>query len=179
LFSKFIQKSACIAGGKDLLALTAKNNLEILAAAFECPKTSKHIGFAAPEEYVYNAVDVDYSMGLQEINSKGIEFICSKFPHIKKKWSFFAAGTMFWISGAVLDKFLTQKLMDYVYPMFSEGKPLPNHFIQKPEQGLEYVFERLLSGMFCGVSKNILLKNHTYEPRAATVLNKNSLPQEE
>ena len=63
---------------------------------------------------------------------------------------------MFWISNKVIDEYLTDELIDYIIPKLVKGKP-PNNLLDKGIY-IEYVSERLFTGVFCYNKKNLYIK---------------------
>jgi len=86
-----------------------------------------------------------------------LEQLCTTFPHLQKEWTNFVGGTMFWISNAVLEEYLTPELIDYIVQRVSYGKP-PDNLSDKGVY-IEYLCERLFTGVFCYDKTNILVND--------------------
>jgi hypothetical protein len=83
--------------------------------------------------------------------------LCNKFPHLSKNWIDFIGGTMFWISNDALSQ-LTDGLINYISEKVSYGKP-PSNFDEKIH--IEYICERLFTGVMCYDKTNILINDYT------------------
>ena len=134
---------------KDLIEpITNIKNLYVLQHYF---KTVKNIGCISSQKCCMpKNFDLDFPH-----NIKGLNQLCEKFDHLEKDWMDFNGGNIFWISNEVLDKYLTNELIDYLNNNFSHGKP-PNNLY---DHGIyvEYLCERLFSGIFCYDRTNILV----------------------
>lgn len=65
----------------------------------------------------------------------------------------FVPGTIFWIKGGILEKFLTSELIN---KFFDEFKPNYCGFTNKKTEGRPHAFERLFGVMVKGVGKNVV-----------------------
>lgn len=149
--------------------ITNCGNLIVLQHYF---KTMKNIGYVGAQKCVLpKNYDIDFN-----VNIIGINDICKKFPHLEKDWTDFNAGNIFWINYEVIEKYLTNELIEYLVPRFCEGK-VPGNLILK-EPAVEYICERLFTGVFCYDKINILIndfqghvcgidenKNYYYQPQ--------------
>ena len=109
-------------------------------------------GFAAVEKHICS-IEMDQRHYPQ--NLTGIQKLHDRFGFIHAEYSHFVGGTMFWISGAVIDEMLTDELIKYVTKKFCHGKPPNNNFTDS--NCIEYVLERVLSGCFCTQKTNVIL----------------------
>jgi hypothetical protein len=137
-------------------------NLYILQHYFKKVKNIGYIGsqkFALPKNY-----DLDFPYNIQGLNE-----LCEKFENLEKDWTDFLGGTMFWINNEVLTKYLTPELIEYFIPQFSYGKP-PNNLFEKSII-VEYVCERLLTGVFCYDRTNILVNDYNGLSRSVNRIN--------
>lgn len=137
-----------------ILPIVKYNNLCHLQYYF---KTMKNIGYVAAQSCIFPKV-YDESDALM-CNIKGVNDTISLFPHLEKDWTDFVAGTMFWISYSVIDKYLTDELMAHGTSLVSYGKPQVNESsILAP---IEYIFERMLTGVFCYDKTNITVSGYS------------------
>lgn len=128
------------------------HNLVILKHYF---KTLKNIGYVSAQRCILcKNRDTYYSMGIV----KRIDEITNLFPHLEKKWTEFNAGTMFWINNTVLEKYLTDELINYIVPKLCYGKP-PSDF-NNDNPNIEYLCERMFTGIFCYNSINIFVTEY-------------------
>lgn len=131
-----------------VVPITNYNNLSIIQDYF---KMYDDIGFVSAQKYVLpKKYDLDFPQ-----NIKGVNQVINLFPHLERDWKEFNGGNMFWISNKVLDQYLTDELIDYIIPKFVEGKP-PNNLLDKGIY-IEYVCERLFTGVFCYNKKNLYM----------------------
>ena len=87
---------------------------------------------------------------------KGINKLCESFPHLEKDWTDFNGGNIFWISYPVLEKYLTDNLIEYLKPKFLVGRKPPCNLTDKGIY-VEYLCERLFTGVLpFNVSNKIL-----------------------
>jgi hypothetical protein len=129
--------------------ITNIGNLIVLQHYF---KTIKNIGYVGAQKCTLpKNYDLDFN-----INIIGLNDICEKFPHLQNNWTDFNAGNMFWINYEVIQKYLTDDLIHYLLPKFCEGKVLGNLLLQE-EAAVEYLCERLFTGVFCYDRINILV----------------------
>ena len=120
-------------------------------------KTIKNIGYVGAQKC---SLPKNYDLDFYQ-NIEGINYLCSHFPHLEKEWTDFIGGNMFWISNAVLEKYLTPELIDYFTSRFSYGKPPCN--LNDKGIYVEYLCERLFTGVFCYDRTNILVNNMNIE----------------
>jgi len=116
------------------------------------PNWKFSFGFAAAEQHIYG---IEYDQHNFPQNLTGIQELHDRFSFIHAEYSYFVGGTMFWISGAVIDEMLTEELIQYVTKKFCHGKPPCNTAIDF--KCIEYVLERVLSGCFCAQKTNVIL----------------------
>ena len=145
--------------GEDLLEwrkelikpITDLNNLIVIRNYF---KKMNNIGYIGSQKCCFpKNFDMDFPQ-----NIIGLNILIEKFPHLEKDWSDFNAGNMFWINNEVLTKYLTDELMIYLDDKFCKKKPPDN----LTDRGIfvEYLCERLFTGVFCYNSTNILVNNY-------------------
>lgn len=146
---------------KDLIIpITCYPNLSVIQNYF---KKMDNIGYVSAQKCVFpKQYDLDFPQ-----NIKGVEELCDKFPHLEKEWTDFNAGNMFWISNKVLDQYLTNEMVNYMTPLFSSGKPLSN-LTDKSIQ-IEYICERLFTGVFCYDKQNIAVNEYNPIQRGTSV----------
>jgi hypothetical protein len=131
--------------------ITDLNNLIVIRNYF---KKMNNIGYIGSQKCCFpKNFDMDFPQNIIGLNN-----LIEKFPHLEKDWSDFNAGNMFWINNDVLTKYLTNELMIYFDDKFCKKKP-PNNLTDK---GIfvEYLCERLFTGVFCYNSTNILVNNY-------------------
>jgi len=134
---------------KDLIKpIVDVNNLYVIQHYF---KTIKNIGYIGAQKCI---LPKNYDLDFHQ-NIDGLNLLCARFTHLEKDWKDFNAGNMFWISNQTLSEYLTDDLMDYLIPRFSNGRPPCN----SKNKGifLEYLCERLFTGIFCYKKTNILV----------------------
>ena len=137
---------------KDLIVPIVKyQNLAILQQYF---KKIDNLGYVSAQ---FCVLPKNYDLDFPQ-NIKGVEQICDKFPHLEKEWTDFNAGNMFWISNKVLDQYLTEELMEHIISRCGEGKPPPNN----TDKGIyiEYLCERLFTGVFCYDKTNLHVNDY-------------------
>lgn len=136
---------------KDLIKpITDYNNLLILRYYF---KKVKNIGYIGAQKCI---LPKNYDNDFYH-NIRGINELCETFSHLEKNWTDFNGGNMFWINNEVLDKYLTNKLIEYLIERCVPIKPPCN----ATDKGIyvEYLCERLFTGVFCYDRTNILLND--------------------
>ena len=131
--------------------ITDINNLYILQYYF---KNMNNIGYIGSQKY---AMPKKYDMDFPH-NITGINNLCDKFSGLEKDWTDFNGGCMFWINNQVLNQYLTEDLIEYLIPKFINGKP-PNNYTNKNIY-VEYICERLFTGVFCYTKMNILVNEN-------------------
>ena len=138
------------------------NNLVVIQHYF---KTMPDIGYVGSQKCVMpKNYDLDFSQ-----NIKGINELCDKFPHLEKEWTDFIGGNMFWISNECLTEYLTDDLIEYLNSNFTVGKP-PSNLSDKGIY-VEYLCERMFSGLFCYNKQNILVNEYTGTQRGISTTN--------
>ena len=144
-----------------ILPLVYYNNLVVLQNYFV---KMKNIGYVSAQSCVLpKAMDLGFPQ-----NIEGIKQLCDKFPHLEKDWTDFNGGNMFWIANDVLDKYLTEELIQYMIPKFSHEKPPPN---ADPGIYIEYLCERLFTGTFCYDKNNIFINEYHGTQRGMSATN--------
>jgi len=115
-------------------------------------KKIKNIGYIGAQRCVMPKMfdNMNYSG-----NKQGLNLLCNTFPHLEQNMTDFIAGTMFWISNEVLNQYLTEELMDFITPQFVNAKPEID--LHNDKIIMEYVCERLFTGIFCYDKTNILV----------------------
>ena len=127
------------------------NNLSVLQHYF---KNNKNIGYVGSQKC---ALPKNYDLDFPQ-NIEGLNQLCDKFPHLEKEWNEFNGGNMYWINNEVLTNYLTNELIEYLIPKFSYGKPPCN--LTDQNIYVEYLCERLFSGVFCYKKTNILVNEN-------------------
>jgi hypothetical protein len=127
--------------------ITNPENLKILQHYF---KKLKNIGYVGAQSCCLHK---NYDKIFPQ-NIKGLQELCEKFPHLPENWTDFLGGTMFWISNEALN-LLTDELIDYIVENVSYEKPPCN--LTDPGIYIEYVCERLFTGVMCYDKTNILI----------------------
>ena len=74
---------------------------------------------------------------------------------MEKNWTDFIGGTIFWISNETLNEYLKDDLIEYLMAKFLYGKPPCN--LNDKSIYVEYLCERLFTGVFCYNKTNILV----------------------
>lgn len=137
--------------------ITNRNNLLILQNYFN---KIDNIGYVSSQKCILpKSYDLDFTS-----NIKGINKLIKKFPHLEKDWTDFNGGNIFWISNKVIEQYLTNDLINYLLPKFIEGKPTCN----LTDKGIyvEYLCERLFTGVFCYDKSNIAINEYSGTKRA-------------
>lgn len=123
------------------------NNLYIIQHYF---KNKKNIGYIGAQKWALQKnYDLDYPQ-----NIEGLHNLCKKFQHLEQNWTDFNGGSTFWISNETLSVYLTTELIEYLIANFLYGKPPPDNI---NNEGVEYICERLWTGVFCYDKTNILV----------------------
>jgi len=128
--------------------ITDINNLYIINNYF---KKIDNLGYIAAQKCV---LPKDYDLDFPQ-NIVGLNAICQKYTHLEQNWVDFVGGNIFWISNNVLDQYLTQEFIDYLLPQFSYGKPPCN--LTDKNIYIDYLCERLFTGVFCYDKTNIFV----------------------
>lgn len=137
--------------------ITNPNNLLILQNYFN---KIDNIGYVSSQKCIFpKSYDLDFPS-----NIKGINKLIKKFPHLEKDWTDFNGGNIFWISNKVIEQYLTNDLINYLLTKFIEGKP-PNNLTDKGIY-VEYLCERLFTGVFCYDKSNIAINEYSGTKRA-------------
>ena len=138
--------------------ITNHNNLLVLQHYF---KKLKNIGYVASQSCVLpKNYDLDFPQ-----NIRGVCELCDRFPHLQKEWTEFIGGNMFWISNDVLNQ-LNIDLCDYITKNVVSGKPPSN--LANPNIYIEYVCERLFTGVLCYDKTNILINEFSNTQRSVS-----------
>jgi len=133
------------------------NNLCILQHYF---KIINDIGFVGAQSCCFpKNYDLDFPQNIQ-----GLEELCSMFPHLEKNWTDFIGGTMFWISNNALEQ-LTDDLITYIINNVNYKENNLSNLINK-EIYIEYVCERLFTGVLCYNKTNILVNEYACTHRS-------------
>jgi lipopolysaccharide biosynthesis protein len=131
--------------------ITNHMNLLVLQHYF---KTVENIGYVSAASCVFpKRYDNDFQQNIDGVNE-----LIRKFPHLEKDWLDFNAGNMFWISNEVLNTYLTSDLIDYATEEFLTDMKPPSNLDDKGVY-IEYICERLFTGVFCYKRKNIHVTN--------------------
>jgi lipopolysaccharide biosynthesis protein len=136
--------------------ITNYHNLLVLQHYF---KNVQNIGYVGAQSCVLpKNYDKDFPQ-----NIKGVEKMLSLFPHLPKEWADFVGGNIFWISNDALN-LLQDEVLDYIEQNVSAGKP-PNN-LTDPGMYIEYICERLFTGILCYEKTNILINDFSTHPRS-------------
>ena len=133
-----------------------KSNLICLKHYFQNVENIGYVGAqkcALPKNY-----DLDFPSNIEGINQ-----LIEKFPYLPKDWSDFNGGNIFWINNKILNEYLKDDLIEYIITNVSYGKP-PCNLTNKGVY-IEYICERLFSGLFCFNSTNILVNDYNITER--------------
>ena len=145
---------------KDLIEpITNKSNLICLQHYFKNVENIGYVGAqkcSLPKNY-----DLDFLSNIDGLNQ-----LIEKFTYLPKDWSDFNGGNIFWINNKVLDNYLKDDLIEYIISNVSCGKP-PNNLTDKGCY-IEYLCERLFSGVFCFDSTNILISDYNITERGTS-----------
>lgn len=130
--------------------ITDYNNLLILQHYF---KNLKNIGYVAAQSCIFpKKYDSDFPQ-----NIKGVNDLCDKFLHLQKEWTDFVAGNMFWISNETLNQ-INDDMCVYIKKNVVYGKPVNN--LHNSNICIEYICERLFTGVLCYDKTNILINEY-------------------
>jgi hypothetical protein len=137
---------------KDLIQhITCINNLYIIQHYF---KNIKNVGYIASQKCILpKNYDLDFPQNIEGLNN-----LSKQFPYLEKEWRDFIGGNIFWISNSVINQYLTEELIEYCINNFIDGKP-PCNLTDKGIY-IEYLCERLFTGMFCYNNINILVNEY-------------------
>jgi hypothetical protein len=150
--------------------ITNKSNLTCLQHYF---KTVENIGYIGAQKCVLpKNYDLDFPSNIEGLNQ-----LIYRFPYLPKDWSDFNGGNIFWINNKVLDNYLKDDLIEFIIKNVSFGKP-PCNLTNKGIY-IEYLCERLFTGVLCYDSINILVSdykgtergisnNYFYQPKIFT-----------
>jgi len=148
---------------KDLIEpITDKLNLICLQHYFKNIENLGYIGAqkcSLPKNY-----DLDFPSNIDGLND-----LMEKFPYLLKDWTDFNGGNIFWINNKLLDIYLKDDLIEYIISNVSIGKP-PSNLADKGIY-IEYLCERLFTGVFCFDSLNILVSDYNHTQRGMGVTN--------
>jgi lipopolysaccharide biosynthesis protein len=133
------------------------NNLCILQHYF---KIINDIGFVGAQSCCLpKCYDLDFIQNIQ-----GLEQLCSMFPHLEKDWMDFIGGTIFWISNNALEQ-LTDDLISYIVKNVNYKENILSNLTSKKIY-IEYVCERLFTGVLCYNKTNILVNEYACTERS-------------
>jgi hypothetical protein len=149
---------------KDLIGpITNINNLFIIKHYF---KTVENLGYIASQKCILpKNYDLDFPQ-----NIKGLNNLCEKFSHLEKEWTDFIGGNIFWISNSVINQYLTDPIIEYCINNFTHGKPGCN--LTDKKIYVEYLCERLFTGIFCYNKTNILVNDYKGTERGISSIDK-------
>ena len=133
------------------------NNLCVLQHYF---KKINDIGFVGAQSC---CLPKNYDLDFPQ-NIEGLEQICSMFPHLEKNWTDFIGGTIFWISNNALEQ-LTDDLITYITNNVNYKENILSNLTSKNIY-IEYVCERLFTGVLCYNKTNILVNEFTCTQRS-------------
>lgn len=152
----------CVDWKDDLITpIVDYNNLTVLQHYF---KKMENIGYVASQKCV---LPKNYDLDCPA-NIIGLNQLIEKFPHLEKNWTDFNGGNMFWISNNVLTKYLTEILIDYLIEKFGQKPPCN---LNNPDIYVEYLCERLFTGVFCYNTQNILVNEYHGTQRGISATN--------
>ncbi len=165
LHSKESNNSAenCFDWRKELIIpITNINNLYVLQHFF---KNIKNIGYVGAQKCILpKNYDLDFPQ-----NIRGVNELCEKFQHLEKEWTDFVGGNIFWINYDVINEYLTEELIEHVNSKFVYGKPPCN--LGNDNTYIEYICERVFTGIFCYNKTNIYVNENRGTSRGLSVLN--------
>lgn len=122
-----------------------------------------NIGYVSSQKCILpKNYDLDFPANIEGINK-----ICEEFPHLEKDWTDFNGGNIFWISNKVIEQYLTENLINYLIPKFMIGKPPCNS--QDKGIYIEYLCERLFTGIFCFDKTNIVINEYLCTERGISL----------
>lgn len=146
-----------------IMPIVKYDNLLVLQNYF---KKIDNLGYVSAQKCILpKNFDLDFP---QNIN--GLNKLSQQFPHLEKEWTDFNAGNIFWISNKVLDQYLTDELITYIISKVSYGKP-PCNLTDKGIY-IEYLCERLFTGLFCFNKTNIGVNEYSGTKRGVSFNNK-------
>jgi hypothetical protein len=131
--------------------ITNIQNLKYLQHYF---KNVENLGYVASQK---SALPKNFDLDFPS-NIEGLNQLIEKFPYLPKDWTDFNGGNIFWINNTVLDNYLKDDLIKYIIENVSHGKP-PCNLTNKGIY-VEYLCERLLTGVLCYNSTNILVSDY-------------------
>jgi hypothetical protein len=127
-------------------------------------KKMDNLGYIASQKCIFpKNYDLDFPSNIEGLNQ-----LIKKFPHLEKDWTDFNGGGIYWISNKVITKYLTEELIDYIIDNLVSGKP-PCNLI--PGIYVEYLCERLFTGVFCYNTQNILVNAYNGTQRGISKTN--------
>jgi len=139
--------------------ITNYHNLIVLQHYF---KNIKNIGYVGSQSCILpKNFDLDFPQ-----NIRGLERLLSMFPHLPKDWTEFVGGNMFWISNDALN-ILGDDMFEYIEQNVITGKP-PNNLTDSGIY-IEYLCERLFTGILCYEKTNILINDFSTHPRSISM----------
>jgi hypothetical protein len=150
--------------------ITNIQNLKYLQHYF---KNVENLGYVASQKCALpKNFDLDFPSNIEGLNQ-----LIDKFPYLPKDWTDFNGGNIFWINCTVLDNYLKDDLIKYIIDNVSYGKPPCN--LTNKGIFVEYLCERLFTGVLCYNSTNILVtdyketkrgisNNYFYQPKVFT-----------
>lgn len=146
-----------------VLPIVDYSNLVVIQHYF---KKMKNIGYVASQKCVLpKNYDLDFPS-----NIKGLTQLCEKFPHLETEWTDFNGGNMFWINNDVLTKYLTDDLIEYLNHNFLIDRKPPCN-LTDPGIYVEYLCERLFTGLFCYNTQNILVNEYIGTQKGVSITN--------
>lgn len=141
--------------------ITNYHNLIVLQHYF---KNIKNIGYVGSQSCILpKRYDGDFPQ-----NKKGVENLISMFSYLPNNWTEFVGGNMFWISNEALN-LLQDEVLNYIEQNVSFGKP-PNNLTDSGIY-IEYLCERLFTGILCYEKTNILINDFSTHPRSISKSN--------
>jgi hypothetical protein len=117
-------------------------------------KNIENLGFIASQKCLLpKKFDLDFPQNIDGINN-----VLKEFPNLPQDWASFNAGNMFWINNKILDLYLDDNLINYISSRCVFGKPPCN--LTSKEIHIEYIAERLITGVLCYESVNVLVNEY-------------------
>jgi len=145
-----------------ILPITNISNLYILQHYF---KNMQNIGYVGSQKCVLpKNYDFDFPQNIQGVNE-----LCEKYQHLEKEWTDFVGGNIFWINNDVINQYLTEELIEHLNSRFLHGKPPCN--LGNNNVYIEYVCERIFTGIFCYNKTNIYVNENNGTQKGLSVLN--------
>jgi hypothetical protein len=151
----------CLDWRKELiLPITNINNLYVLQHYF---KNIESIGYVGSQKCILpKNYDSDFPQ-----NIRGVNELCEKYQHLEKEWTDFVGGNIFWIKYDIINQYLTEDLIQHLNSKFVYGKPPCN--LGSNDIYIEYICERMFTGIFCYNKTNIYVNENKGTQRGISI----------